>query len=69
MLLPGELLQAEGQAVLLGEGFAAPKPGSRVQCFRTGDLGVVTQHGLEIGGRADLQIKINGDWLLQKLQK
>ncbi|EIE25078.1 acetyl-CoA synthetase-like protein [Coccomyxa subellipsoidea C-169] len=62
-----EQLRAASAEILWGEetseescsAVANSQPSSQ-KIFRTGDLGLITPHGLEIRGRLDLQVKIGG---------
>lgn len=62
-----EQLEAASENILWGEqtnkysGLTGANSGSASErVFRTGDLGVITSHGLEIRGRLDLQSKVGG---------
>lgn len=61
-------LAAVKDSVLWGQRISTPGTGGRHRqdgqetwpVFRTGDLGRITEHGLELLGRTDNEIKIGG---------
>ena len=61
--LPVSLLSEHQADMLVGKGFGPRRrlgENTNVRVLRTGDLGQLTQRGLEILGRSDLQVKLSG---------
>ena len=60
--VPFSLLSEHEADVLVGKGFDPRRLGesANIRVLRTGDLGQLTQHGLQILGRSDRQVKLSG---------